>query len=104
MNDQALNTYAEHFEAFTDTLGILQDADIFLALFIRRLTEQLHQMIHLDEVHTYEGLCRQAEENLYNIQKEYEAKHAIIQTAFFRIHPDLKGLEWHSPLVPEPQS
>ena len=34
MHDQALETYASHFETFTDTLGISQDADIFLALFI----------------------------------------------------------------------
>ena len=104
MNDQALGTYADHFKMFTNTLGISQDADIFLALFIRGLTKQLHQTIQLDEVYTYEGLCHQAEENLYDMQKECKAQCAIIQTTFFKTHPDLEGLEWHGPLIPEPQS
>ena len=52
MNGQALETYANHFKMFTDTLGISRDADIFLALFIQGLTEQLHQTIRLNEVYT----------------------------------------------------
>ena len=82
MHDQALETYADHFETFTNTLGISWDADIFLALFIQGLTKQLHQTIQLDKVYTYEGLCRQAEENLCDIQQEWQAKHAIIWTTF----------------------
>ena len=60
--------------------------------------------IRLHEVQNYEGLRAQVEENLLEMQREAEAKQAIIRTAFLCAHPELEGLEWHAPLIPEHQS
>ena len=60
--------------------------------------------VRLHEVQNYDGLRKQVEENLLEMQREAEAKQSIIRTAFMRAHPELEGLEWHAPLIPEPQS
>ena len=80
------------------------DSIFFLALFIQGLTKQIHDTVRLHEVQNYEGLRAQVEENLLEMQHEAEAKQAIIRTAFLHVHPELEGLEWHTPLILEPQS
>ena len=104
MHNQKLETYADQFEKLTTELGKPRDNIFFLALFIQGLTKQMHDTIRLHEVQNYEGLHAQVEENLLEMQREAEAKQAIIRTTFLRAHPDLEGLEWHAPLIPEPQS
>ena len=60
--------------------------------------------VRLHEVQNYNGLRRQVEENLLKMQREAEAKQSIIRATFMRTHPELERLEWHAPLIPEPQS
>ena len=64
----------------------------------------MRDTVRLHEVQNYEGLRAQVEENLLEMQQEAEVKQAHIRTAFMRAHPELEGLEWHMPLIPEPQS
>ena len=104
MHNEKLETYANQFEKLTTELEKPRDNTFFLALFIRGLTKQIRDTIHLHEVQNYEGLRRQVEENLLKMQREAEAKQAIIRTAFLQAHPKLEGLDWHAPLISEPQS
>ena len=102
MHNQKLETYADQFEKLTTELEKPQDNIFFLALFIRGLMKQMRDTIRLHEVQNYEGLRVQVEENLLEMQREAEAKQAIIWTTFLHAHPKLEGLEWHAPLIPEP--
>ena len=104
MHNQKLETYADQFERLTTELEKPCDNIFFLALFIRGLTKQIRDTVRLHEVQNYEGLRRQVEENLLEMQKEAEAKQAFIQMTFLCAHPELEGLEWHAPLSPESQS
>ena len=104
MHNEKLEAYADQFEKLTTELEKPHDNLFFLALFICGLTEQLHDTVCLHEVQNYEGLRAQVEENLLEMQREAEAKHAIIRIAFLCAHPELEGLEWHAPLVQEPHS
>ena len=45
MHNQKLETYIDHFERLTDELISPCDNIFFLALFIRGLTEQLHDTV-----------------------------------------------------------
>ena len=78
MHNEKLETYANQFEKLTTELEKPRDNTFFLALFIRGLTKQIRDTIHLHEVQNYEGLRRQVEENLLKMQREAEAKQAII--------------------------
>ena len=104
MHNEKLEMYADQFEKLTTELEKPHDNIFFLALFIWGLTKQIHDTVHLHEVQNYKGLRTQVEENLLEMQREAEAKQAIIRTAFLRAHPELEGLEWHAPLIQEPQS
>ena len=104
MHNQKLEEYASQFEKLTNELEKPRDNLFFLALFIRGLTKQMRDTIRLHEVQTYEGLRTQVEENLLEMQREAEAKQAVIRTTFLRAHPELEGLEWHAPLIPGHQS
>ena len=104
MHNLKLETYVDQFEKLTTELEKPHDNLFFLALFIQGLTKQIRDMVRLNEVQNYEGLHQQVEENLLEMQREAEAKQAIIQMAFLCAHPELEGLEWHVPLIPESQS
>ena len=78
MNNEKLEAYADQFEKLTNELEKPRDNIFFLALFICGLTKQIWDTVRLHEVQNYQGLCAQVEENLIEMQREAEAKQAII--------------------------
>ena len=78
MHNQKLEEYAEQFEKLTNELEKPRDNLFFLALFIQGLTKQMRDTVRLHEVQNYDGLRKQVEENLLEMQREAEAKQSII--------------------------
>ena len=68
MHNQKLETYADQFKRLTTELDKPRNNLFFLVLFIRGLTKQLRDTIHLHEVQNYKGLHCQVEENLLDMQ------------------------------------